>query len=87
MSATITDERSRIEYPPPSIETWICKQLDAPALLDGRTTALERRDRIRARVLELGWGDRIAGRRNNEPESWRSLFFRLYREPLDGATP
>ncbi len=87
MSATMTDDRARIEYPPPSIEAWICKQLESPALLCGGTSAIDRRDRIRARILELGWADRIAGRRNGEPESFASLFFRLYKTPLNGDTP
>lgn len=81
-------ERARIEYPPPTVEEWISKQLGwhRGELRFGTTDEFIRRDRIRARIIELGLADATAGRRNGEPESWRALFFRLYREDLFSVT-
>lgn len=69
-------------------ERWLADRLwPAPRdvlanLYAGRTTPEIRRDRIRTRILELGWQRRRAGYAGDEPETFAEVFERLYGAPL-----
>lgn len=65
-----------------SVEVWLAKRLGDRALFDGITTDDERRERIRQRILDSGIADEIAGNRGGRPETFRSLFRRLYEVEL-----
>lgn len=67
-------------------EAWLAKQLDRPLeLYLGTITPADRMQRVRARILEGGYGDRRAGYRGGDPaspETFAEVFARLYGEPL-----
>lgn len=86
------DDLFRARYEPmpqgPTIatETWIARRLRRPDLFAGVTTADDRRERVRAAILEGRMSEGIAGRRQgHECETWRQLFQRIYSQPLDGG--
>lgn len=74
--------------PEGTAERWLADRLwnngrDVNAnLFAGRTTPEIRRDRIRARIIELGWQQRRAGYAGDEPETFAEVFERLYGVPL-----
>jgi hypothetical protein len=64
-------------------EQWIASRLQMPRSWDsGVTTAEQRRERIRAAILERNLQDERAGWRNGNPETWAQLFRRVFRQPL-----
>ena len=63
-------------------ELWLARRLPCPALFDGITTTEERRERVRRELLDRGIADQVVGRRSGQPETWSSLFRRLYRQEL-----
>lgn len=67
------------------IEAWMARKLGLPRSWDGGvTTRADRREKIRAVILEGAKAHTIAGRRPNKtPETWSELFRRVYREPLN----
>jgi hypothetical protein len=65
-------------------ELWLANQLKDPTLFRGVTTLEIRRERVRAAILELRWGDRIAGgRKAGAPRKFREVFEQVYGEPLE----
>lgn len=65
-------------------ETWIARRLRRPDLFAGVTTPDERRERVRAAILDGRMSEGIAGRRQgHECETWRQLFERIYSQPLE----
>lgn len=70
-------------FPTTAEEVWLARRLGSPALFAGRTSAEERRERVRAAILERGFADRRAGMRNGTPETFRELFARLWGVPLE----
>jgi hypothetical protein len=75
-----------MKFPSITVEIWLLRKLAKLDLLDGVTTAEERCERVRARILELGLADLPAGRRNGKDHVWRSLFAELYGCPLEPTT-
>lgn len=68
--------------PTVQVESWICDRLRKD-LFCGLTTAEERRERLRAEILERDMAEAVAGRRKGQTcESWAELFERIYGEPL-----
>lgn len=64
-------------------EQWLASRLRMPKSWDaGVTTAEQRRERIRAAILEKNLQDERAGWRNGYPETWAQLFQRVFRQPL-----
>ncbi len=69
--------------PTVQVEAWILSRLGARNLFDGVTTPDDRRERLRAYLVNRQMQDAIAGRRKGQTcESWSDLFERLYGEPL-----
>lgn len=65
-------------------EQWLARRLQMPRSWDsGVTTAEQRRERIRAAILERNIQDTRAGWRQGNPETWAQLFRRVYRTPLN----
>lgn len=65
-------------------EAWIARRLHRPDLFAGVTTAEERRERVRAAILDGRMAEAIAGKRRDAScESWSQLFHRVYGEPLE----
>lgn len=65
-------------------EAWIARRLRRFDLFAGVTTADERRERVRAAILEGRMADAIAGKRSGaECETWSALFLRVYQQPLE----
>jgi len=67
------------------VEAWMARKLGLPMSWDGGvTTRADRREKIRAAILDGAKGQTIAGRRAHKtPETWAELFRRVYREPLN----
>lgn len=64
-------------------ESWLAERLGAVDLFGGVTTAAERCGRVRARIEALEVAEALAGKRaDGTCETFRSLFERLYGEPL-----
>jgi hypothetical protein len=56
----------------------------------GHTDECERKNRIRAAIIELGLADSIIGTVAGKPETYRACFERHYHEslwPISGSTP
>lgn len=69
--------------PTTAVESWIARRLDRPDLFAGVTTAEERRERVRAAILEGRMEEAVAGRRAGYGcETWRETFERVYGQPL-----
>lgn len=66
------------------VELWMARRLGLPFSWDaGITTAEDRRELIRAAILEQHRALSIAGKRPGQPaETWKALFERLYHQPL-----
>lgn len=66
-------------------EAWMAQRLGLPLDWDaGITTAEQRREKIRTSILEQQRALSIAGKRKGQPaETWKALFERLYRTPLN----
>lgn len=65
-------------------ETWISRRLQRPDLFAGVTSPSDRRERVRAAILEGRMAEAIAGKRQGHPaETWRELFVRVYGESLE----
>lgn len=66
-------------------ETWMARRLGLPLDWDaGITTAEQRREKIRAAIVDQQRALGIAGKRKGQPaETWKALFERLYRIPLN----
>lgn len=73
---------TRPHLPTPLEEAWIANRLEAPHLFLGVTTADIRKQRVRARIAELGAAELVAGKRDGQLETFRELFARLYGEPF-----
>lgn len=66
------------------VEAWMARKLGLPLSWDGGvTTREERRERIRAAILERGVADAVAGNAKGRGETWRGLFRRVYGEGLE----
>lgn len=64
-------------------ETWIARRLRRPDLFAGVTTADDRRERVRAAIVDGRMAEGIAGKRRDAScETWSDLFARVYGEPL-----
>lgn len=62
---------------------WLARRLELPlSWAAGVTTREIRRDRIRAVILDRGLADRVAGTAKGRPETWREIYERVYRSPL-----
>lgn len=61
----------------------MARRLRAADLFEGVTTLEERRERIRARILERGVADEVAGVSRGSPETWRALWERVFGESFD----
>lgn len=66
-------------------EAWMARRLELPLDWDaGVTTAEQRREKIRAAIVDQQRALSIAGKRKGQPaETWKALFERLYRIPLN----
>lgn len=65
-------------------ETWIARRLRRPDLFAGVTTPDDRRERVRAAILEGRMAEAIAGKRTGQSaETWRELFGRIYGQALE----
>lgn len=66
-------------------EAWMARKLELPLDWDaGVTTAEQRREKIRAAIVDQQRALSIAGKRKGQPaETWKALFERLYRIPLN----
>lgn len=66
-------------------EAWMARRLGLPLDWDaGITTAEQRREKIRAAIVDQQRALSIAGKRKGQPaETWKALFERLYRIPLN----
>jgi hypothetical protein len=71
----------------PSIdnEAWIAKRLGDITLYVGATNAVERRERIRDRIVKLGLAETAVGRRGGREEVWREFFERIFGVPFRAA--
>lgn len=66
-------------------ETWIARRLRRPDLFAGVTTPDERRERVRAAIVDGRLEMAIAGKRAGQAaETWSDLYRRLYGQSLDG---
>jgi hypothetical protein len=67
------------------IEAWMARKLGLPLSWDGGvTTREERRERIRAAILEQQREGAVAGRRHGQPcETWAQLFLRVYSQSIN----
>jgi hypothetical protein len=65
-------------------EAWMARRLELPLDWDaGVTTAEQRREKIRAAIVDQQRDLSIAGKRKGQPaETWKALFERVYRVPL-----
>jgi hypothetical protein len=65
-------------------EAWMAQRLGLPLDWDaGVTTAEQRREKIRAAIVAQQRVLSIAGKRAGQPaETWKALFERVYRIPL-----
>lgn len=68
-------------------ELWLGARLErhGVSVFAGDTTVEQRRDRVRAAILEHGLETVIAGSRDRKPETYAQVFERLYGEPLTGT--
>lgn len=66
-------------------EAWMARRLGLSLDWDaGITTTDQRRETIRNAILEQRRTYSIAGKRKGHPaETWKALFERLYRSPLN----
>lgn len=65
-------------------ESWIARRLRRPDLFAGLTTPDERRERVRAAILDGRMAEAIAGKRAGQPaETWRELFARVYGQAVE----
>lgn len=66
-------------------EAWMARKLELPLDWDaGVTTAEQRREKIRIAIVEQQRALSIAGKRKGQPaETWKALFQRVYRKPLE----
>jgi len=61
------------------VELWIAQRLRRPDLYAGVTSVDERRERVRAVILEQGLADvAVKGQ-----TTWRQAFERAFRQPLE----
>lgn len=66
------------------VEAWMAQKLRLPMSWDaGVTTREDRREKIRARIIELGCENEFAGRTSKRgAETWAQLFMRVYRQSV-----
>jgi hypothetical protein len=66
------------------VERWLADKLELGLRWDaGVTTQAQRRETIRAAVLERDLADTLCYRsKNSGPQSWRQAFARCYGQPL-----
>lgn len=71
------------------IEAWMARKLGMPmSWAGGVTTREERRERIRAEIIEQAREYAIAGKRPTQPaETWGQLFQRVYGQPVNQQPP
>jgi hypothetical protein len=71
------------------IEAWMARKLGMPmSWAGGVTTREERRERIRAEIIEQDREYAIAGKRTGQsPETWGQLFQRVYGQPVNQQPP
>lgn len=71
-------------WPSITVEIWLAKRLGDRTVFEGATTAEERRERIRQRIVADGRQDEIAGKRaaDGVEETFAELFARLWGVPL-----
>lgn len=67
------------------IEIWMARKLGMPLCWDaGITTNEDRRERIRAAILQQQRQGSIAGRQAGQPcETWAQLFQRVYGQSIN----
>jgi hypothetical protein len=67
------------------VEAWMARRLGLPLSWDGGiTTREDRREIIRAAILEKQCGGAIAGRRHGQPcETWNQLYQRVYGQSVN----
>lgn len=69
--------------PAPYVEAWLVQRLKVPLMFQGVTTAEQRRERVRAHIVEHQLELSIAGGNvQGKAETWSALFERIYGEPL-----
>jgi hypothetical protein len=66
------------------VELWLARRLGLPlSWAAGVTTRDQRRDKIRAAILDRNLADAVAGNAKGKPETWAQLFQRVYRQPIN----
>jgi hypothetical protein len=66
------------------VELWLARRLGLPLnWAAGVTTRDQRRDKIRAAILDRNLADAVAGNAKGKPETWAQLFQRVYRQPIN----
>lgn len=76
----------RQKFPTLAVELWLADRLGPTSAFypfAGATTSPQRREKFRARILELGWANRRAGYSGEQPETFGELFERIYGTPLN----
>jgi hypothetical protein len=65
-------------------ELWLTRKLNKPDLFAGTcNTNAERRERIRAAILDAGAEHLVAGRRKGQTETYGAIFLRIYGKPVN----
>lgn len=72
----------RSEWPDLNTYFWFLNRLGDRALYAGVTDGAIRRDRIRDRILELGWENKKAGYYRELPQTFGECFERAFGIPL-----
>ncbi len=66
------------------VELWLARRLGLPlSWAAGVTTRDQRREKIRAAILDRNLADAVAGNAKGKPETWAQLFQRFYRQPIN----
>lgn len=66
------------------VELWLARRLGLPLnWAAGVTTRDQRRETIRAAILDRNLADAVAGNAKGKPETWAQLFQRVYRQPIN----
>ena len=66
------------------VELWLARRLGLPlSWAAGVTTRDQRRDKIRAAIVDRNLADAVAGSAKGKPETWAQLFQRVYRQPIN----
>jgi hypothetical protein len=66
------------------VELWLARRLGLPlSWAAGVTTRDQRRDKIRAAILDRNLADAVVGNAKGKPETWAQLFQRVYRQPIN----